>query len=230
MRTSLTTSLWRGALAAVLLCVAAGCSTGNRRIAAQVEVIAPPVDLPAPAPSAAEAVPSPAPPPEPVLAPAPAPQSAAPAAASPVRQPSPAAPTPSPAPTLTPAPAPAPSAAAAGSAGRPAAELPRVIYFDVDAYKVEDRYRPVLRAHAQRLRAMPGRQLLIRAYADPQGPAQYNEALSSKRAQTVKKMLIEFGAPPDRLHDAGEGERSRSSTSGTGASHWTDRRVELIYR
>ncbi|CAG1016792.1 Peptidoglycan-associated lipoprotein [Burkholderiaceae bacterium] len=228
MRTSLTTSLWRGALAAVLLCVAAGCSTGNRRIAAQVEVIAPPVDLPAPAPSAAETVPSPAPAPAaaPVLAPSPAPENVTPAAASPVRQPSPAATIPAP----TPAPAPAPSAAAAGSAGRPAAELPRVIYFDVDAYKVEDRYRPVLRAHAQRLRAMPGRQLLIRAYTDPQGPAQYNEALSSKRAQTVKKMLIEFGAPPDRLHDAGEGERSRSSTSGTGARHWTDRRVELIYR
>lgn len=229
MRTPFTTSLWCGTLCAVLLCTAAGCSTGGRRIAAQVEVIAPPLDQPAPA--AADAAPSPAPATAASPAPAPAQASAPTTAAD-------AAPTPPPAVHTADAAPPQPSPAAAPAAPAPAAvpaptrvpELPRVIYFDVDAYKVEDRYRPMLRAHAQRLRAMPGRRLLIRAYTDPQGPVEYNEALSSKRAETVKKMLIAFGAPADRLHDVGAGERSRSSTSGTGAGHWSDRRVELIYR
>lgn len=110
----------------------------------------------------------------------------------------------------------------------PAADeaTPHVIYFERDAYKVDDSYRSMLEAHARRMRTTPALRLQIQAYTDRFGGNEYNLALSRKRAETVMKQLIALGVPPERLEIIGHGEARHTAKSGAAS----DRRVELIYR
>jgi outer membrane protein OmpA-like peptidoglycan-associated protein len=178
-----------------------GCSVAQPPVAGRVEIIPPPADLPRPATEA-----PPADPPAPAPAPAPEPPPAA-------------APEPAPPPPPPPPPPPAPPVAA------PPLPPNDVIRFGRDAYKVEPRYRAALSAHAATLRASPQLRLLIRAHADPKGPADYNLALSKKRAETVAKLLSQLGAPPQQLVVSYHGEQSARESASADA-----RRVELSYR
>ena len=187
------------------LCVAGGlaaCAGSQRSIGQRVAVIAPPADVAAPAASPAPAPPTPAPAP-PVIA---------------------AAPSPSAATSAPPSAPPAPEPAEAGA--EPVPSSVDVIYFKSDAYKVEPSYRPMLAAHAKRLKAASGLHLLIQSWADRRGARDYNLALSKKRAETVARALVEEGAPADRLEVVAHGER----TAATRRIAPGDRRVELQYR
>jgi peptidoglycan-associated lipoprotein len=153
--------------------------------------------------------------------PAPVNQGPSPAAVPDGRNAAPApavAPAPPP-PAEPPPPAPAPAAATE--------ELPSVIYFDPDVYRVAPQYRPLLEEHARRLKADPSKRLRVEAHADPEGGADYNRALSEKRAETVIKALRGLGVDARQLearaHGAGRADRSASSD-------WARyRRVELVY-
>jgi peptidoglycan-associated lipoprotein len=165
----------------------------------------------APAPA-----PAPAPPPPPAEPPPPAP---VPDGRNPPPAPAPAPAPPPPPPAEPPAPAPTPGAATE--------EPPSVIYFDPDVYRVAPQYRPLLEEHARRLKADPSKRLRVEAHADPEGGADYNRALSEKRAETVIKALRGLGVDARQLearaHGAGRADRSASSD-------WARyRRVELVY-
>ncbi|HEV7914356.1 MAG TPA: OmpA family protein [Albitalea sp.] len=198
---------------AIVAAALAACSGPVPRVAQRVEVIAPPADLPPPAASAAAPAAS-APTPEPV---------AAPAAAEPVVPP----PAPAPPPPAPPPPAPPPPAAPAAAPPVAAAESSAVIYFGPDAYKVDERYRPLLATQAQRLKASPKSRVLIQSYADRRGRSDYNLALSRKRAETVAKLLAADGVSARQIEIVYHGEGRRGS-AGTGGA--ADRRVELTIR
>lgn len=104
-----------------------------------------------------------------------------------------------------------------------------MIYFERDAYKVDESYRDLLEAHASRMRARPQLRLRLEAWTDRQGSTEYNRALARKRAQTVMKELVARGVPAERIEIAGLGERG-APRAGTSAANAGDRRVELIYR
>lgn len=135
-----------------------------------------------------------------------------------------AAPAPAPAPAPPPAPAEPPPPAPAA----PLAEnLPNVIYFEPDVYRVAPQYRPMLEEHAKRLKADPALRLRVEAHADPEGGADYNRALTEKRAETVIKALRGLGVDARQLQARalGAGRLDRNATA-----DWSRyRRVELVY-
>jgi peptidoglycan-associated lipoprotein len=188
-------------LAAVLF---AGCRSADPRVGKQVAVIAVPADLPAP-PAAEPAQP----PPEPVAAAEPAASAAAPEppASTAVTE-------------ASPAPAPPPAPAAAPEPARP--QRAAVIYFKPDAYKVDARYRELLRSHARRLKANPRLHMIIEAHADGRGQRDYNLALSKKRAETVAKHLKAQGVPARQLEIVYRGEGGGERVAAA------ERRVELL--
>lgn len=111
------------------------------------------------------------------------------------------------------------------------ASTPHVIYFDVDAYKIEEGYRLVLKAHARRMKNAPSLRLQIRAYTDRSGARDYNLALSRTRAEMVMKELVALGVPASRVESLSHGEgRGLSRHAHAHADQATDRRVELVYR
>jgi peptidoglycan-associated lipoprotein len=135
--------------------------------------------------------------------------------------PPPVAAAPAPAPVLVPAPEPSPPAA-------PAEEPGNVIYFDPDVFRVAPEYRPMLEAHAKRLKADPSKRLRIEAHADPEGGSDYNRALTEKRAETVMKMLRSMGVDARQLEVKAFGAGKGGPRD---ASAWArHRRVELVYQ
>jgi len=104
-----------------------------------------------------------------------------------------------------------------------ASEPARVLFFEPDAYKLAPRYRPTLEAHARKLKSSPALRLVIESYTDSRGAADYNLALSKKRAETVAKQLVGMGVARHRIELVHHGERSAVATA-------EDRRVELRYR
>ena len=180
----------------------AGCGSPPPGVAPRVVLIAPPADLPLPPAEAATVPPGPPPPPPPVPA--------SDAAAPPVES-APAAPPAAPLPAIA------------------NTEATTFIYFKSDAYKVDERYRPLLAAHARKLKAAPSLHLLIQSYADRRGRSDYNLALSKKRAETVAKLLAEEGASPEQLEIVYHGQRRGGSDAAKRIAA-ADRRVELVFR
>jgi peptidoglycan-associated lipoprotein len=115
-------------------------------------------------------------------------------------------------------------------AAPPKDALSKEIYFGVDAYKVSPAQRTLLAAHARRLRQSPALRVSLVAHADRQGAADYNLALSRKRADEVRKLLLAGGAKPQQIDVKGLGEKGAGGTGGTAGATASARRVELVYR
>lgn len=106
----------------------------------------------------------------------------------------------------------------------------RVLFFEPDAYKLAPRYRPTLEAHARKLKASPSLRLVIESYTDSRGAADYNLALSKKRAETVAKQLVAMGVARHRIELVHHGERGAVEGARNDVATAADRRVELRYR
>src|SRR5207248_945862 len=95
-------------------------------------------------------------------------------------------------------------------------ELSQLILFDGDTDVVSKRSLPVMRALATALRATPGlKKLSVEGHTDGQGEPEQNLALSQRRAESVRRWLIENGVPDDRLEAKGFGDTRPIATNKT---------------
>jgi len=67
----------------------------------------------------------------------------------------------------------------------------------------------------------------IAGHTDAVGPAEYNQALSEKRAEAVKAYLVEHGIAADRISVVGYGESDPRDTNDTVEGRRRNRRVEI---
>jgi OmpA-OmpF porin, OOP family len=81
------------------------------------------------------------------------------------------------------------------------------VRFEFDRARVQEGYKQLLDSIVVTLERYPDHVLLIKGHADYIGTAEYNQALSERRAQAVKEYLVERGVQnPDRLVTRGYGE------------------------
>jgi len=73
-----------------------------------------------------------------------------------------------------------------------------------------------------------GPPIRIEGHADAQGPEEYNEELSLRRAQAVKSFLVQRGVPEERLSVEGHGEKDPIATNDTPEGRANNRRVEIV--
>ena len=105
----------------------------------------------------------------------------------------------------------------------------RVIYFEYDSSEIRSEFRPVLRAHAEYLAANPTQTLILEGHADERGSREYNIALSERRADAVKRLMVAEGAAPGQLSVVSYGEE-RPASLGIGEDAMSlNRRVEILY-
>lgn len=118
-------------------------------------------------------------------------------------KPAPAAPAPAPAPAPVPSepmPAPAPTTSVVpGSAQDFVVNVGDRIYFDLDQYEIRADAAPVLDAQAAWLVRYPAVQVRIEGNADERGTREYNLALGSRRANSVREHLVGKGVSPSRI-------------------------------
>lgn len=79
----------------------------------------------------------------------------------------------------------------------------------------------------QLLNDYPQSSVNIVGYTDASGAAEYNQALSEKRAQSVADVLIEQGIDPTRIGVSGEGENNPIASNETKEGRAENRRVDI---
>jgi peptidoglycan-associated lipoprotein len=92
------------------------------------------------------------------------------------------------------------------STATPASSALKDIYFDFDSYDLRADARAALKANGEWLKANPSTQVQIEGHCDERGTTEYNLALGSKRAQSVKDYLVTLGTATDRLSTISYGE------------------------
>ena len=121
--------------------------------------------------------------------------------------------------------------AAAAEARRMAAAretLEEMIFFEYDQSDITQAAEQVLRQKVEILRNSPAVQLRIEGHADERGSTEYNIALGSRRAESVRQYFVDFGLDADRFSITSYGE-DRPLVNRSDESAWArNRRAEFV--
>ncbi len=100
------------------------------------------------------------------------------------------------------------------------------INFENDSYNVDSQSDARIQEYADFLSTYTNYSAKIVGYTDSKGSAKYNQKLSENRANAVKNLLIEKGAPASSLTSAGMGEASPIADNSTSEGKAQNRRIE----
>ncbi len=78
------------------------------------------------------------------------------------------------------------------------------------------------------LQKYPDRNVLIEGHTDSVGRAEYNMGLSQRRADAVRKALMDRGIGAERITTKGYGESYPVASNKTAAGRQENRRVEVV--
>lgn len=81
---------------------------------------------------------------------------------------------------------------------------------------------------AEILQNYPDRDILIEGYTDDSGPADVNRSISQRRAENVKRLLVELGTAEDKIGAIGLGEYYPIADNKSKTGRLKNRRVEII--
>ncbi|MCF8109773.1 MAG: OmpA family protein, partial [Desulfohalobiaceae bacterium] len=97
------------------------------------------------------------------------------------------------------------------------------VLFDFDSATLKPGAYPELERVATVLKKYPKTSILVEGHTDASGSEDYNQTLSEKRAQAVKKALIQKGIREVRVYAAGYGESQPISSDPA-----ANRRVTIV--
>jgi OOP family OmpA-OmpF porin len=119
----------------------------------------------------------------------------------------------------------------ARSADRAPITRKAVVYFDFDDATIPAREKDKLDTVADSVKGMNGSYTLIAiGHADRAGGYDYNEDLSVRRAESVRKALIDRGIEPSVIVVDGKGEMAPAEPTGDGVREQGNRRVQIGIR
>jgi len=103
----------------------------------------------------------------------------------------------------------------------------QTVYFDFDRFDIRSDARPVLKANAAAMGDKSG-VVQVEGNTDERGSAEYNLALGERRANAVKRYLVDLGVPASKLRTVSFGEE-RPAVQGHDESAWRyNRRVDFV--
>lgn len=129
-----------------------------------------------------------------------------------------------------PAPAPAPAPPPAAPTAAPAPEPPSrdyLVFFDFDKSNIRADAASVLDQVISAVAALKPSSIVAVGHADRAGSDNYNQALSERRAASVKAYLGDHGVATDTVKTAGRGESDPRVKTPDGVREQENRRVEI---
>jgi outer membrane protein OmpA-like peptidoglycan-associated protein len=130
----------------------------------------------------------------------------------------------------TPPPAAAPMSPAPVAAPAPAPARSYLVFFDWDKANLTERAKTIVREAADNSTRVQVTRIEVNGYADTSGKADYNQALSVRRAQAVAGELVRDGVPQNVIDIKGFGDTHLLVATGPGVREPQNRRVEIIIR
>jgi len=109
----------------------------------------------------------------------------------------------------------------------PSGELASVfhpVFFNTDDHILRGKdYLETINRMAAYLKEHPNVAIIVEGHADERGPEAYNQALSARRANYVRTLLIKQGVHPDQLHTISYG-KEKPFVQGHGPDVWAQNR------
>ncbi|HET7335798.1 MAG TPA: OmpA family protein [Rhizomicrobium sp.] len=106
-----------------------------------------------------------------------------------------------------------------------AAAADYTVYFDFDSWTLTAEGLSVLTQAIDTARSGGQSTINIVGHTDTAGSASYNQALSLKRANVVKEVLVQMGARPEAIQVSGVGENDLAVQTGDGVREPKNRRA-----
>jgi len=120
--------------------------------------------------------------------------------------------------------------ASAAAADAALALKERIVYFDFDSFVIRTEARPLIEAHARRLRADGKLRVALEGHTDERGGREYNLGLGQKRADAVRKALSLLGVSDSQMEAVSFGKEKPAVPGNSEAAMQENRRVEINYR
>ena len=103
-----------------------------------------------------------------------------------------------------------------------------IVYFDFDSSTISPAEAPKLDTVASYLKSEPTTRLRVEGHCDERGTDEYNRALGSRRALSIREHLIALGVAADRTSTISYGE-DKPAMFGSDETSWTkNRRGEFV--
>lgn len=109
-------------------------------------------------------------------------------------------------------------------------DLSADVLFDFDKADLKPAAEGKLNHLLTVVNSKPDSRIAIEGHTDVRGEAPYNQALSQRRAESVRSWLVAHGIAADRISAAGAGESRPVQPGTTEADHQANRRVEIRIR
>jgi outer membrane protein OmpA-like peptidoglycan-associated protein len=103
-----------------------------------------------------------------------------------------------------------------------------LVFFDFDKSTLTPRAMDIVKEAAAVAKSGQNARLTCTGHTDTAGPANYNMALSLRRANTVKAALVRQGVPADTITVVGRGETALLVATKDGVREPQNRRVEIV--
>lgn len=103
-----------------------------------------------------------------------------------------------------------------------------LVFFDFDKASLKNESKPELQRVIDFLRKNPELKIELHGHTDDQGTNEYNDKLSTDRAKSVKKYLVDGGVQENRIVTKGFGKRDPLINSTTEVARAQNRRVEMV--
>jgi OOP family OmpA-OmpF porin len=114
--------------------------------------------------------------------------------------------------------------------GLPRAASRYLLYFESGGARLTGESHALLPQIRAQLQNYPGVEVVITGHTDRAGNEADNEALSFRRANAVREILLAAGFPPERMDTVGRGERELLVPTADGVAEARNRRVEVKLR
>ena len=102
------------------------------------------------------------------------------------------------------------------------------INFDTAKSDIRKADIPELEKAVAFVKKYPNSKVSVEGYTDSRGSDKYNLGLSDRRAQAVKKYLVDKGEKADRITASGKGEANPVGDNKTEKGQFENRRVEVL--
>ena len=103
-----------------------------------------------------------------------------------------------------------------------------LVFFDFDKASLTPRALDIVKEAATTAKAGQNARITCTGHTDTSGPANYNMALSLRRAASVKAALVRQGVPQDQITVIGRGETALLVATKDGVREPQNRRVEIV--
>lgn len=105
-----------------------------------------------------------------------------------------------------------------------------MVFCDTDSVALSDQANTTAAAAADVAKSMGTARVTVSGYTDTQGDPAYNQALSVRRANSVKDALVRNGVAPASIAVVGEGEMGQPVPTGDQVKYPSNRRVAIVVR